>query len=94
MNQTITIEVPNAIAEQYETWEELRDSVYESMVIREFQKGMLTIHQSAQVLGLTYDGYMEWLGARGLSFITATPKELDESYKDFENFMQNYRKKL
>jgi len=88
MNQTITIEVPESIAEQYMTWEELTESVYESMVIREFQKGMLTIHQSAQILGLTYDGFMEWLGARGLSFITATPQELEESYNNFEKFMQ------
>ena len=62
------------------------------MVIREFQKGFLTIHQSAQVLGLSYDGFMEWLGERGLSFITATPQELEESYNNFKIFMQGYRK--
>jgi len=42
MSQIVTIEVPDSIAEQYATWDELKDSVYESMVIREFQKGFLT----------------------------------------------------
>jgi len=92
MSQTITIEVPDSIAEQYVTWEELKDSIYESMVIREFQKGLLTIRESAQILGLTYEGFIEWLGARGLSFVNATPQELEDSYNNFEEFMQNYKK--
>jgi len=92
MSQAITIEIPDSIAEQYATWGELKESIYESVVIREFQKGVLTIRESAQILGLTYEGFMEWLGERGLSFITATPQELEESYNNFEKFMQSYKK--
>lgn len=90
-NQTVTIKVPEVIAEQYQTQEELRQSIYESMIIREFQKGMLTIRECAQILGLTYEGYIDWLGARKLSFITATPQELEESYNNFEKFMESHQ---
>ncbi|MEM7535187.1 MAG: hypothetical protein AAF639_23625 [Chloroflexota bacterium] len=31
---------------------------------------------------------MEWLGKRKISFITATKKELEESYQAFERMMQ------
>ncbi|MEM7537857.1 MAG: UPF0175 family protein [Chloroflexota bacterium] len=88
MAQTITITVPDDIAEQYETAEELKDSIYESMIIREFQKGLLSISQGARILGLTYGGFMEWLGKRKISFITATKKELEDSYQAFERMMQ------
>jgi len=91
-SRTVTIEVPEIIAEQYGTQEELRDSLYESMIIREFQKGLLTIRECAQILGLTYEGFIDWLGARKLSFVTATREELEESYNNFEKFMETYQK--
>ena len=88
MSQTITITVPDAIAEEYPTMVELKNIIYENMIIREFQKGVLSIRESAQLLGLTYEGFMEWLGKRKISFITATPEELEESYQEFERRMQ------
>ncbi len=89
MSQAITIDVPDAIAERYPTWDDLRHSIYESMVISEFQKGFLTMRESAQLLGLTYEEFIDWLGERKLTFINATPQELEESYHDFETFMQS-----
>jgi len=67
-------------------------SLYEDIIVAEFQKGNLSICESAELLSLTYEGFLEWLGRQKLSFITASQKELAESYNYFETFMQSYVK--
>lgn len=92
MAYAITIEVPELIADQYPSASELKQNVFEDMVVREFQKGILTIRESAQLLGLTYEGFLEWLGERKISFITANAEDIEESYQEFEAFLLTYQR--
>jgi hypothetical protein len=41
---------------------------------------------------LTYERFIELLAKQKLPFINATKEELEESYHDFEIFMQSYGK--
>ncbi len=87
MPKTVSIEIPDSIVEKYGSSDELED-----IIISEFQKTNLTIRESAKLLGLTYEGFIELLGKRKLPFAKATKEELEESYNDFEIFMQSYGK--
>ena len=71
---------------------ELKRRLFEDIVIAEFQKGNLSMRESAKLLGLTYEGFLEWLGRQKLPFITASQEELVDSYHHFEAFMQSYVK--
>ena len=92
MPKTNNIKIPDLIVENYNTTDELERCIYEDIVISEFQKGNLSIRDSAELLGLTYEGFIEFLGKKELSFITATKEELKESYENFESFMHTYTK--
>lgn len=84
MPQIIQLEIPDDIIEEYASVEEMKRNIYEDIIIREFQKGHLSIGRAAKLLGLTYAGFMIWLGERKVSFITATKEELEESYQNPE----------
>ena len=92
MPQTININIPDSILENYSSVDEMEDSIYEDIVVSEFQKGNLSIREGAELLDLTYEGFMEFLGKRQISFVNATKDELEKSSKNFECFMQNYHK--
>lgn len=89
MAQTISISVPDAIANEYESPDELKQGLYEDIIVRSFQKGILSIRECAKILGMTYEQFIEWLTERQISFITATEEELDESHARFESFMNS-----
>ena len=88
MSLAVTLEIPDDIVENYSSDDELKRSLLESVVLNEFQKGLLSIGQSAELLDLTYEGFIELLGAHRLSFITATPEELEDSYQAFSRFIE------
>lgn len=92
MPKTISLEIPEAIAEHHGSVDELERSLFEDISISEFQKGNLSIRDNAQFWGLTYEGFIEFLGKRKISFINATKEELEESYRHFETFMHHYPK--
>ena len=92
MVQTIAIPVPDQIVERYESPDELRRDLYEDIIVRAFQKGFLSIRESAKLLEMTYEDFIEWLGERKLPFINAQEDELSQSYEEFESFMQSYKK--
>lgn len=92
MSQMINMQIPDAIAENYITMDELQRGLYEDIIISEFQKGNLSIRDCAELLNLTYEGFLEFLGERKLSFITASKDELEESYANFERFAKTYEK--
>ncbi len=92
MPKTVTIEIPDSIVEKYGNSDELERSIFEDIIISEFQKANLTIRESAKLLGLTYEGFIELLGRRKLPFAHATKDELEESYNEFETFMQGHGK--
>lgn len=89
MAQTISISVPDAIANGYKSPDELKQALYEDIIVRSFQKGILSIRECAKILGMTYEQFIEWLAERQISFAAATEEELTESYNRFESFMDS-----
>lgn len=90
MAHTVTIKIPNSIVNHYESSDELRQDLYEGIIVRAFQKGFLSMRECAKLLEMTYEEFMMWLGERQVSFINAPKGELQESYKEFETLMQTY----
>ena len=92
MVTTIQLQVPVIFAETYHNPQEMEQSFYEDIILGEYQKGCLSLREAADMLGLTYEGFLEWLGARQLSFICATPAELAQDYQAFERLMARHRR--
>ena len=92
MTQTITLTLPDIVAHRYTTPAALEQAVFEGIVTNEYQKGHISIREGAKLLGLTYEGFIEWLGKRKWSFINTSDDELQASYAQFEQFMQTYIK--
>lgn len=92
MSQMIAVKIPDLIAEKYATPGELEHNILEAMLIREFQKGHLSLRESAGLLNVSYEGFMEWLAEREIPFVNATEAELEQSYQTFEQFMEDYVK--
>ncbi len=84
---TITIDVPEDIAESFDTLDALRQTVYEDFVIEQRQCGKISLGRAAELLGISYTAFFELLGKKGLSFINATSQELEESYRHFRHVM-------
>ena len=92
MPKTIAIEIPDAIADKYESTDKLELGLFEDIIIREHQKGNLSIRECARFHAIGYEDFLVWLGEREVSFVNATEQELDASYNDFENFMQMHER--
>ncbi len=90
MSKTIHIEIPDKITENYPSIDELKKSIFVDIVISEYLRGNLTIRESASLLQVTYEGFIELLGQRNISFITANNEELEKSYQYFESFIKTY----
>lgn len=89
MMTTVTIEIPEDIVEQFENLDDVRKTVYEDFIILQRQKGNISLGRAAELLGMPYTRFFELLGQKGLSFINATGKELDESYQHFEKVISS-----
>lgn len=92
MTQSIALNIPDSIAEKYQSAEELRQELFTDIIIRAFQKGDLTLRESAELLKMNYEEFLEWLGEHQIPFINASEKGLSQSYNEFEAFMQTYKK--
>ena len=90
MVTTVQIPIPEPLSENYLSLGEMEQSFYEDIIIGEYQKGQISIREAAELLELTYEGFMEWLGKRKLSFIPATKEELQQDYHEFEQFMEQH----
>ncbi len=86
---TLTLEIPDELASQFETEEEMRRTVYEDFVIERRQNGVLSLGEAAKLLNITYTEFFHLLGQKGLSFINATADELEESYQRFTRIMES-----
>jgi len=86
---TLTLEIPDELASQFETEEEMRRTVYEDFVIERRQNGALSLGEAAKLLNITYTEFFHLLGQKGLSFINATADELEESYQRFTRIMES-----
>ncbi len=91
MSTTIQIRIPAILSENYSQRESMEHSFYEDIIIGEYQKGLISIREAAELIGVTYEGFMEWLGQRKLSFISATKEEREEDERNFEQFMEQHR---
>ncbi len=86
---TLTLEIPDELACQFDSEEDMRRTVYEDFVIERRQNGALSLGEAAQFLNITYTEFFHLLGQKGLSFINATADELDESYQRFTRIMES-----
>jgi len=86
---TITLEIPDELACQFDTEEDMRRTVYEDFVIEQRQNGALSLGEAAKLLNITYTEFFHLLGQKGLSFINATADELDQSYQRFTRIMES-----
>ncbi len=85
---TITIDVPDEMLESFDSLEQVQQTLYEDFVIEQRQQGNISLGRAAELLGITYTEFFDLLGKKGLSFINATPREIKESYKNFEKIME------
>ncbi len=84
---TITIDIPDDIAETFNTIDDLRKTLYEDFIIEQRQNGKISLGKAADPLGISYTEFFNMLGRKGLSFINATPQKLEESYNEFHHVM-------
>ena len=85
---TVTIEIPTELTKQFSSTDEIRRTVYEDFVIEQRQRGNISLGKAAEMLGITYTEFFDLLGNKGLSFINATPDELNKSYRQVERVME------
>ncbi len=80
--QIITLNIPEEILINYKSPDELKRVIYEDVVAKEFGKGNISIRQGAAMLGLSYEQFMtDFLGSRGLSFISGTSESLESEFR-------------
>lgn len=86
---TITMEIPDTITILFASTDELRQTMYEDLIIEQRQQGKLTLGEAARLLNLTHTEFLGLLGRKGFSFINAAPDEIQEDYQQFHQFMQS-----
>ena len=84
---SITIDIPDDLAANFETVEAIRRTLLEDFVIEQRQRGVISLGRAAELLGLSSSEFLELLGSRGLGPINASPRELDESWERFSALM-------
>ena len=85
---TITIDVSDEMLESFDSLDQVRETMYENFIIEQRQRGNVSLGRAAELLGISYTEFFDLLGKKGLSFINATPRELNESYQNFEKMME------
>ena len=81
----VTLEIPDELAANFASIQELRRTLYEDFVIEQRQQGRLSLGEAAALLDLTYSEFFMLLGKKGLSFINADRGEIEASYNIFAN---------
>jgi hypothetical protein len=89
--QTISITIPQTLSDQYVDVNTLQSLMIQNFVVAEYQRGSLSLRESAAILELTYNQFIDLLGQYHLSFINADKSEIVSSYHAFHSFMQNRR---
>lgn len=84
----VTVEIPDELAANFASVQELRRTLYEDFVIEQRQQGRLSLGEAAALLGLSYSEFFMLLGKKGLSFINAEQHDLQTSYNRFRHMMQ------
>lgn len=68
---TISIDIPEELAKQFGSIEEMQRTVLEDFIIEQRQQGNLSLGQAAELLGVSYTEFFDLLGKKGLSFMNA-----------------------
>ena len=89
---TITINIPDEILDSFENIDEVQKTLYEDFIIEQRQRGNISLGRAAELLGISYTEFFDLLGKKGLSFINATPQEINKSYQNFEKIMEQNSK--
>lgn len=84
--QTITISIPEALSERYVN-SSLQTLMLNNFVVAEYQKGNLSIRDSAEILKLSYSQFIDMLGSYHLPFINANKQEIQSNYDKFRSFI-------
>ena len=50
---TVTVEIPDELAEQFNRVDEIRRTLYKDFIIEQCQQGNLSLGQAAELLGIT-----------------------------------------
>ena len=83
----ITVEIPDDLAANFDTADAIRRALFEDFVIEQRQSGAISLGKAAELLGLSYVGFVELLGSKGLGPVNATPDELADSWQRFSALM-------
>lgn len=89
---TITIDVPDEMLESFDNLEQVQKTLFEDFIIEQRQQGNISLGRAAELLGISYTEFFDLLGKKGLSFINATPQEINKSYQNFEKIMEQNSK--
>jgi len=89
--QTITISIPQTVSDRYKDVNILQTLMLQNFVVAEYQRGNLSLRDSATILEISYTEFVDLLGKYHLSFINADKSEILHNYSKFNAFMQQYR---
>lgn len=89
--KTITISIPETLSARYVNTTSLQTLMLNNFVVAEYQKGSLSVRDSAEILNLSYSDFIDMLGNYHLSFINADKHELNNNYHKFQSFISQNR---
>lgn len=80
---TINLSFPDSILDSYnQNLQDIIKEVKQVFIISEYQKGHLSLKQSANALDLSYRSFLELLSSRGVAIDALSEKESEEQYND------------
>jgi predicted HTH domain antitoxin len=80
---TINLSFPDSILDSYnQNLQTIIKEIKQVFIISEYQKGHLSLKQSANALDLPYRSFLELLSSRGVAIDALNEKESEEQYND------------
>lgn len=89
--KTITISIPDTLINSYDDTAFLQTLMLRNFVVAEYQRGSLSVRESANILNLSYYDFLSMLGTYNISFINANKQELDDNYAKFQSFLNKHK---
>lgn len=75
MQQTVTVQVPDILADAYPSPEALERLLFEAMIIKAWQTAHISLGEAAELMNMSYEAFVLWLGSRGLVLTNPTAEE-------------------
>ncbi len=80
---TINLSFPDNILDSYnQNLQAIIQEIKQVFIISEYQKGHLSLKQSANALELSYRSFLELLSSRGVAIDALSKKESEAQYND------------